>query len=147
LGVDNASSLSPAQSPCSAAPDGCIPWYNARVRAILVAGLAAFALASAATAATDRPAAGWLAQAQCVHHAEGPWNANTGNGYFGGMQFAAQTWLRVGGKPDPAFKHPGDPRYRFHASVAEQLHRAWLLWKRDGGTWRSWGGVGASCSR
>jgi hypothetical protein len=117
------------------------------VRATLVAGFAAFALAASATTATDLYTAGWRAQAQCVHLAEGPWNANTGNGYFGGMQFAAQTWLRVGGKPDPAFKHPGDPRYPFRASVAEQLHRARLLWKRDGDSWRSWGGVGASCSR
>lgn len=24
--------------------------------------------------------------ASCVHHYEGPWNANTGNGYYGGFQ-------------------------------------------------------------
>lgn len=117
------------------------------MRAILVAGLAASALAASAHAATDNYPVGWLAQARCVHRAEGPWNANTGNAYFGGMQFAAQTWLRVGGKPDPAFKHPGNPRYPFRAPVREQLYRAWLLWKHDGGTWRSWGSVGASCSR
>ena len=113
---------------------------------MLVTGLAAFALASSATAATGGYSSEWLAQATCVHLAEGPWSANTGNGYFGGMQFSAQTWLRVGGKPDPAFKHPGDTRYPFRASAAEQLKRAWLLWKHDGGTWRSWGGVGRSCS-
>jgi hypothetical protein len=117
------------------------------VRAVLVTGLAALALAASATAATSGYTAAWLAQATCVHLAEGPWSANTGNGYFGGMQFSAQTWLRVGGKPDPAFKHPGDPRYPFRAPVAEQMKRAWLLWKRDGSTWRSWGGVGRSCSR
>jgi transglycosylase-like protein len=117
------------------------------VRAVLVTGLAAFVFALPASAANGAYSAEWLAQARCVHLAEGPWSANTGNGYFGGMQFAPQTWLRIGGKPDPAFKHPGDPRYTFHASVAEQLRRAWLLWKRDDGTWRSWGGVGAACSR
>jgi hypothetical protein len=117
------------------------------VRAVLVAGFAACLLALPAAAANGSYSAKWLAQAQCVHLKEGVWTANTGNGYYGGFQFAAQTWLRVGGKPDPAFRHPGDPRFPFRASVAEQMRRAWLLWKRDGGTWRSWGGVGASCSR
>lgn len=116
------------------------------MRAVLVAGLAASFLALPASAANGSYSAVWLRQAQCVHLKEGGWTANTGNGYYGGFQFAAQTWLRVGGKPDPAFAHPGDPRFPFRASVAEQMQRAWLLWKRDGGTWRSWGGVGGSCS-
>ena len=114
---------------------------------MLVTGLAALFLASAASAAEAGPSAEWLAQARCVHVQEGPWTANTGNGYFGGFQFNAKTWRRVGGRPDPAFAHPGDPLYPFRASAAEQLRRAWLLWKRDGGSWRSWGAVGAHCTR
>ena len=116
------------------------------MRAVLLTGFAALVLALPASAAHSGYSAAWLAQARCVHLKEGAWTANTGNGYFGGMQFAAQTWKRVGGKPDPAFTHPGDPAYPFKASSQEQLYRAWLLWKRDGGTWRSWGGVGSSCS-
>jgi transglycosylase-like protein len=119
---------------------------NGAVRAVLVTGLAALLLAWPASAAEWSPSPEWLAQAKCVHLKEGPWAANTGNGFFGGFQFKAQTWKRVGGKPDPAFKHPGDPEYPFHASTGEQLYRAWVLWRRDGRTWRSWGGVGASCS-
>ena len=113
---------------------------------MLVTGSAALLLALPAAAADWRPSAAWLVQARCVHLQEGPWTANTGNGYFGGMQFAAQTWKRVGGGPDPAFAHPGSRAYPFHASAAEQLYRAWLLWRHDGGTWRSWGAVGASCA-
>ena len=113
---------------------------------MLTTGLAALALALPAGAAVWHPSPTWAVQAQCVHLKEGAWTANSGNGYFGGMQFAASTWRRVGGKAVPAFKHPGDPAYPFSASPAEQLYRAWLLWKRDGGTWRSWGAVGASCS-
>ena len=45
-----------------------------------------------------------------------------------------------------AFAHPGDAAYPFSASVQEQLYRAWLVWKRDGGSWRAWGAVGAACS-
>jgi Transglycosylase-like domain len=116
------------------------------VRAVLTTGLAALALALPASAATWSPSPEWLLQARCIHQREGGWRANTGNGYFGGMQFAARTWLRAGGKADPAFAHPGDPAYPFGASAAEQLYRAWLLWKHDGGSWRSWGAVGESCA-
>jgi hypothetical protein len=116
------------------------------VRAVLVLGFAALLLAIPASAAEWSPPATWLAQARCVHLKEGPWKANTGNGYFGGMQFAAATWRRVGGAADPAFKHPGDPAFPFRATSAEQLYRAWLVWRHDGGTWRSWGAVGAGCT-
>ena len=117
------------------------------MRPALLTGLAALLLAAApASAAGGSPSAAWLAQARCVHLKEGAWTANSGNGYFGGMQFAAKTWKRAGGKPDPAFGHPGDAAYPFAASPEEQIYRAWLVWKADGGTWRSWGAVGAACS-
>ena len=116
------------------------------MRLALALGFAALLLALPTSAAPGLPSAAWLVQARCVHVQEGPWTANTGNGYFGGMQFAAQTWKRVGGAPDDAFAYPGDAAHPFSASAQEQLYRAWLLWKRDGGTWRSWGAVGASCS-
>ena len=89
----------------------------------------------------------WLAQAMCVHRHEGPWTANTGNGYFGGMQFAAETWLRAKGPREAAFAHPGDPAYPFAASKAEQLLVAHRVWLKDGRTWKSWSGVGAACAR
>jgi transglycosylase-like protein len=116
------------------------------MRAVLVTGFAALVCAVPVSAGTAGYSAAWLEQARCIHLKEGGWTANTGNGYFGGMQFAAATWLRVGGAPDPAFKHPGSKAYPFRASAQEQLYRAWLVWKRDGGTWRSWGAVGSSCS-
>jgi Transglycosylase-like domain len=117
-----------------------------RMRAVLLTGLVVLLLAAPASAAGGSPSAAWLEQARCVHLREGAWTANSGNGYFGGMQFMASTWRRAGGKPDPAFSHPGDARYPFSASPTEQLYRAWLVWKADGGTWRSWGAVGAACS-
>jgi Transglycosylase-like domain len=116
------------------------------MRPALLTGLVALFLAAPAGATGGSPSVAWLAQARCVHLKEGSWGANSGNGHFGGMQFAAKTWIRAGGKPDTAFKHPGDASFPFSASSAEQLYRAWLLWKADGGTWRSWGAVGVACS-
>jgi len=113
---------------------------------VLVTGFAALLLALPAAAADWRPSAAWLVQARCVHLQEGPWTANTGNGYFGGMQFAPQTWRRVGGAVVTAFAHPGDPAFPVTVPAREQLHRAWLVWLADGRSWRSWGAVGASCS-
>jgi hypothetical protein len=116
------------------------------VRAALVTGIAALLFAWPAAGADWSPSQSWLAQAKCVHLKEGVWTANTGNGYFGGFQFAAKTWKRVGGEADSAFTHPGNALYPFHATATEQLFRAWLQWKHDGGSWKSWGFVGASCS-
>lgn len=116
------------------------------MRSQLLVGIAALTFVASAGAQSWNPSATWLAQARCVHVHEGPWTANTGNGYFGGMQFSAQTWKRVSGRPVAAFSHPGDPSFPFTVPPREQLHRAWLLWLRDGRTWRSWGAVGAVCS-
>ena len=117
------------------------------VRFAIVVVLAALVLAPAASANGWHPSPSWLVQAACIHRLEGPWSANTGNGYFGGMQFSAATWKRVGGPPNPAFAHPGDSAYPFVASPHEQLYRAWLVWLRDGRSWLSWGGVGTACSQ
>jgi len=73
----------------------------------------------------------WFRAAMCVHEHEGAWNANTGNGYFGGMQFTLYTWRSVGG---PSMPHLVSPR--------EQLYRAWLVWRRDGRSWHEWGTAG-----
>lgn len=117
------------------------------MRSALVATAAALAFTPSATADGRQPTAAWFAQAKCIHLHEGPWSANTGNGYFGGMQFAKTTWLAARGTYDPAFDHPGDARFPFSATARDQLRVAWRLWLRDGGTWRSWGAVGASCTK
>jgi hypothetical protein len=66
------------------------------VRAVLLTGFAALRCAVPAVASrSDRPAS-WLAQARCIHLKDGAWTANTGNGHFGGFQFAAKAWLRIG---------------------------------------------------
>ena len=53
-----------------------------------VAGIAAAAPASAAEH-------DWSGVAQC--ESGGNWHTNTGNGYYGGLQFSSSTWLAFGG--------------------------------------------------
>ena len=41
----------------------------------------------------------WLSDAfMCIHSHEGAWDANTGNGYYGGLQFGYSEWQRFGGR-------------------------------------------------
>ena len=55
----------------------------------------------------------------------GNWQTNTGNGYYGGLQFSQSTWESVGGKGLPC-----------EASKEEQIMRGKILQKRSG--WGQW---------
>jgi LysM repeat protein len=55
----------------------------------------------------------------------GNWAINTGNGYYGGLQFSAATWRGVGGSGLP-----------HQASKAEQIKRGQILQARSG--WGQW---------
>jgi len=59
----------------------------------VVAGAAALGLTGAASAA---PNSTWDAVAQC--ESSGNWAINTGNGYYGGLQFTQSTWDAYGGQ-------------------------------------------------
>lgn len=65
----------------------------------------------------------WDRVAQC--ESGGNWSINTGNGYYGGLQFLPSTWRAVGGTGLP-HQH----------SKAEQIRRAEILKARAGlGQW------------
>jgi len=49
-----------------------------------------------ATAASAASVSTWDAVAQC--ESSGNWSINTGNGYYGGLQFSASTWSAYGGQ-------------------------------------------------
>lgn len=70
----------------------------------------------------------WDRLARC--ESGGNWSANTGNGYFGGLQFHPQTWRSVGGSGLP-HEHSRD----------EQIRRGKVLQERSG--WGQW----PACSR
>ncbi|MFD7133705.1 transglycosylase family protein [Streptomyces sp. NPDC059894] len=67
-------------------------------RAIAVAGVTGAAVAAPLMAAGNASAATaseWDTVAQC--ESGGNWSINTGNGYYGGLQFSASTWAAHGG--------------------------------------------------
>jgi hypothetical protein len=55
------------------------------------------------------------------------WEIDTGNGYFGGLQFSVSTWRYVGGLASPSA-----------SSRMEQIYRGNLLWETQG--WKPWPG-------
>ncbi|MGW2397873.1 transglycosylase family protein [Kitasatospora sp. NPDC001664] len=68
-------------------------------KAIAVAGVAGVGLAlplMAATGAQAAPVSTWDKVAQC--ESGGNWSINTGNGFYGGLQFTSSTWAGFGGK-------------------------------------------------
>ncbi|MEV5399387.1 transglycosylase family protein [Streptomyces cellulosae] len=70
-----------------------------RVRAAVMVLAAATALGTstteAAASASARAATDWDAIARC--ESGGNWKANTGNGHYGGLQFAQSSWVAAGG--------------------------------------------------
>ncbi len=83
------------------------------------------ALAGTANAAPDSV---WDQLAQC--ESGGRWNINTGNGYYGGLQFSPTTWRAFGGSGSA-----------HQASRAEQIAVAERVLASQG--WNAW----PSCSR
>ncbi len=61
--------------------------------------------------------------AQC--ESNGNWSINTGNGFYGGLQFMLSTWQSVGGTG-----------YPHQASKEEQIYRGHILQQRSG--WGQW---------
>ena len=89
--------------------------------------LASAPLGLAVGTANAAPGMDWDALAQC--EASGNWAANTGNGYYGGLQFSMSTWQAFGGSGNPA-----------HASRGEQIAVAERVLAAQG--WGAW----PSCS-
>jgi hypothetical protein len=74
------------------------------------------------------PLSTWERVARC--ESGGNWSIDTGNGFYGGLQFELRSWEWVGGSG-----------YPHEATKAEQIHRAELLHERQG--WNAW----PACSR
>ena len=79
-------------------------------------------------AAAEPPIGTWDRLAKC--ESGGDWSINTGNGYYGGLQFSLSSWRAVGGTG-----------YPHQHTRAEQIHRAEMLRARQG--WGAW----PACSR
>ncbi|MGW9552693.1 transglycosylase family protein [Citricoccus zhacaiensis] len=84
------------------------------------------ASASPASQATAPTSGAWQALAQC--ESGGNWSINTGNGYYGGLQFSASSWAGAGGTQYAPLPHQATP--------AEQIATAEVL--RANGGWGHW---------
>jgi uncharacterized protein YabE (DUF348 family) len=85
---------------------------------------------SSAGGGTTASAAGvsstWQALAKC--ESGGNWAINTGNGYYGGLQFSLGSWMGAGGGKYAAYPHQASPAEQI--AVAENL--------RANGGWGHW---------
>lgn len=99
---------------------------------VAIAGVAVGAPLS--IAATPASATNWDAIAQC--ESSGNWSTNTGNGYYGGLQFSQSTWRAYGGTGSPA-----------NASREQQIAVAERVLQGQGiGAWPHCGKKGGSAS-
>lgn len=72
---------------------------------------------------SDAPSAVWDRLAQC--ESNGRWHLNTGNGFYGGLQFTLRSWRAVGGAGYP-HEHPREVQIRKAERLLEiQGWRAW----------------------
>ncbi len=71
------------------------PSHARRVIATAAAVGAGVAIPLAVSGAAHASSVNWDAVAQC--ESGGDWSINTGNGFYGGLQFTEQTWLGYGG--------------------------------------------------
>ena len=90
------------------------------VAGMTLAGAAAVGFSAPAQAATVDT---WDRLAEC--ESNGTWDINTGNGFYGGVQFTLSSWQAVGGEG-----------YPHQASKAEQIKRAEILQDLQG--WGAW---------
>ncbi|MEV1049627.1 transglycosylase family protein [Streptomyces sp. NPDC049887] len=107
--------------------------FQRSTRVATLAGVAGAAIAAplmASGTASAATASEWDAVAQC--ESGGNWSINTGNGYYGGLQFSASTWAAYGGT---AFASTADK-----ASKAQQIQIAEKVLAGQGkGAWPNCG--------
>ena len=83
-----------AYAPRHRAPKSSRPVRNAAI-AVTAAAAVAAPISSTLTSADAATSKTWNRLASC--ESGGNWHINTGNGYYGGLQFSAGTWLAYGG--------------------------------------------------
>ncbi|HEY0816272.1 MAG TPA: transglycosylase family protein [Pseudonocardia sp.] len=91
-------------------------------------------LLAAAPAANAAPDTTWDRVAQC--ESGGHWNINTGNGFFGGLQFTASTWRSFGGVQFAATPQQASREQQIVVAervLAGQGWRAWPVCSRKAG--------------
>jgi resuscitation-promoting factor RpfA len=88
-----------------------------------VAGAPLVAVAPAADAASD---ATWDRVAQC--ESTGNWSINTGNSFYGGLQFTASTWRAFGGATFAPLAHQASREQQIVVAERVLAGQGWGAW-------------------
>lgn len=78
------------------------------------------------TASAGNVSSTWAALAQC--ESGGNWAINTGNGYYGGLQFSLSSWAGVGGTQYAAYPHQATPSQQIAAAEKLRANGGWGHW-------------------
>ena len=120
-----------------------------RVAGVGIAGAATIA-GGITTAGSAKAASIWDAVAEC--ESGGNWHINTGNGYYGGLQFSSSTWRGFGGGQYASRADLASRSQQIAIAqrvLASQGPGAWPVCSRRAGLTRSNGGAssGATSAR
>ena len=115
-------------------------------RTIALAASTAVAVGgSVALAAPAQASTVWDAVAQC--ESGGNWSINTGNGYYGGLQFSASTWKAFGGHQYASNAHLATKAQQIaiaQKTLAVQGPGAWPTCSKKAGLTKANGGANAA---
>jgi len=75
---------------------------------------------------TGNISATWKALAKC--ESGGNWSINSGNGYYGGLQFSASSWRAVGGTKYAPLPHQASPQEQIAAAEVLRASGGWGHW-------------------
>ena len=76
--------------------------------------------------ANAAPDSDWDRLAQC--EAGGDWSINTGNGYYGGLQFSASTWRAYGGEEFAPYAHQATREQQIIVGERTLAAQGWGAW-------------------
>ena len=113
----------------------------------LAASTAVVVGGSVALATPAQAASVWDAVAQC--ESGGNWSINTGNGYYGGLQFSASTWRAYGGTAYAPNAHQATKAQQIavaQRTLAGQGPGAWPVCSRKAGLTKANGGASGAAA-
>ena len=121
---------------------------NSTKRVLALAATTAVTLGGSVALATPAQASSvWDAVAQC--ESGGTWSINTGNGYYGGLQFSSSTWRAFGGTQYAPNAHQATKAQQIavaQRTLAVQGPGAWPTCSKRAGLTKANGGANGSAA-
>ena len=91
-----------------------------------VAGAMAVAPIALGAGVANADSVNWDAIAQC--ESSGNWAMNSGNGFYGGVQFMHQTWVNMGGRDYAEYPHEATREQQIEVSERLLAAYGWGQW-------------------